>query len=214
MRVGLIGPVSATSGAASLRLGGLKQRAVFALLALNAGRVVPLDCFVDELWPEEPPARATLGLQSYVSRLRRELAAASATDPEVPRLLTRPPGWQLDLDPALVDVSRFENLIARARHTSGAEAVALLDEAQRLWCGEPLADLQSLSFARAEAIRLTGLWLDAQELALEAALVAGDADAAVIAGGRFVTENPYRERGWRALALGLYRTGRVASSLS
>jgi DNA-binding SARP family transcriptional activator len=80
MRVVLLGPVSAESGAGPLRLGGLKQRAVFALLALNARRVVPLDRFVDELWPQEPPARATLSLQSYVSRLRRVLATAAATD--------------------------------------------------------------------------------------------------------------------------------------
>jgi DNA-binding SARP family transcriptional activator len=62
MRVALLGPVSADSGAESRRLGGLKQRAVFGLLALNARRVVPLDRSVDELWPENPPARATLSL--------------------------------------------------------------------------------------------------------------------------------------------------------
>ena len=110
MRVSLLGPVSAESGGAELGLGGLKQRAVFALLALNAPRVVSLDRLVDELWPREPPSRATLGLQSYVSRLRRVLAAAADADPEVPRLVTRPPGWLLDLDPALVDVTRFEQL--------------------------------------------------------------------------------------------------------
>lgn len=128
MRVVLLGPVSAESGGDPLRLGGLKQRAVFALLALNARRVVPLDRFVDELWPEEPPSRATLGLQSYVSRLRRVLSAAD--DPEAPRLLTRPPGWLLDLDPALVDVVRFEELLALARGAPDprsllAEALAL-----------------------------------------------------------------------------------------
>jgi hypothetical protein len=59
---------------AELTLGGLKQRAVFALMALNAGRVVALDRLVDELWEGEPPSRATLGLQSYMARLRRSLA--------------------------------------------------------------------------------------------------------------------------------------------
>jgi hypothetical protein len=70
------------------------------------------------------------------------LAAAAATDPDVPRLLTCPPGWLLDLDPALVDVPRFENLVARARQASGVAAAALLTEAIGLWRGEPLADLQ------------------------------------------------------------------------
>ena len=49
MRVTLLGPVSADSGGTELGLGGMKQRAVFALLALNAGRVMSLDRLVDEL---------------------------------------------------------------------------------------------------------------------------------------------------------------------
>ena len=56
MKVRLLGPVSATSDGTDLSLGGLKQRAVFALLALIAGRVVPLDRLVDELWRDEPPS--------------------------------------------------------------------------------------------------------------------------------------------------------------
>ncbi len=214
MRVALLGPVSAKSGGTELGLGGLKQRAVFALLALHAGRVVSLDRLVDELWPEEPPSRATLGLQSYVSRLRRVLAAAAAADPDVPPLVTRPPGWVLDLDPELVDITRFEDLLARARQACGADAAGLLREALGLWRGEPLADLQSVPFARAEAARLTELRLAAEESLLEAALAAGDAGAAVVEGGRFVAANPFRERGWRAVALGLYRTGRQSEALA
>ncbi len=211
MRVSLLGPVSAESGGTEFRLGGLKQRAVFALLALNAGRVVSLDRLVDELWPLEPPSRATLSLQSYVSRLRRVLADA---DPDAPRLLTRPPGWSLDLDPGLVDVTRFEDLLARARQACGADAAGLLRAALALWRGEPLADLQSVPFARAEAARLTELRLAAEESLLEAALEAGDAEAAVVEGGRFVAANPFRERGWQAVALGLYRTGRQSEALA
>ncbi len=214
MRVSLLGPVSADSAGTELGLGGMKQRAVFALLALNAGHVVSLDRLVDELWPEEPPSRATLGLQSYVSRLRRVLAAAADADPDVPRLVTRPPGWVLDLDPGLVDVARFEGLLARARQASGADAAGLLGEALGLWRGEPLADLQSVPFARAEAVRLSELRLAAQELLVEATLAAGDAEAAAVEGGRFVAANPLRERGWRAMALALYRTGRQSEALA
>src|SRR3954468_15703151 len=106
MRVALLGPVSAEFGGTELGLGGLKQRAVFALLALNAGRVVSLDRLVDELWPEEPPSRATLTLQSYVSRLRRVLAGVD-THGDGPRILSRPPGWVLTLSPQEVDVAQF-----------------------------------------------------------------------------------------------------------
>src|SRR5829696_4801849 len=146
MRVTLLGPVAAAAGGMELTLGGLKQRAVFALLALNTGRVVPLDRLVDELWADEPPARATLSLQSYVARLRHILSAASAEEADPPRILTRPPGWLLTLDPEQVDVTRFEGLVSLARGPlvkggadGAAQAGRLLEQALELWTGEPLA---------------------------------------------------------------------------
>ena len=41
---------------------GRKQRAVFALLALQVNTSVALDRLVDEFWRDEPPAQATLSL--------------------------------------------------------------------------------------------------------------------------------------------------------
>lgn len=70
----VLGPVEAVSDTAGLvDLGGLKQRAVLALLIVSAGRVVSLERVVSELWDEDPPARAISSLQAYVSRLRRLL---------------------------------------------------------------------------------------------------------------------------------------------
>src|SRR3954454_13035868 len=99
MRVRLLGPGSADTAGVRLGVGSRKQRAVFALLALQVNSPVALDRLVDELWHDEPPARATLSLQSYISRLRRTIADAQEEDePEdrsAPRILTRPPGWAL-----------------------------------------------------------------------------------------------------------------------
>src|SRR3954447_13459286 len=152
------------SGGVELALGGTKQRAVFALMALNAGRVVPLDRLVDELWSDEPPSRATLSLQSYVARLRGVLAGVSPVDREAPRILTRPPGWVLTLDPEQVDVTRFEALISAAPRsleegdmTGVAAGGRLLEEALALCVGAPLAGLEAMRFAREEAARLTAL---------------------------------------------------------
>src|SRR3954453_1066145 len=115
MRATLLGPVLARVGDTELSLGGFKQRAVFALLALHAGHVVPLDRLVEELWSGEPPARATLTLQSYVSRLRRVLANAGEGGGQVPAIQSRPPGWLLTLAPENVDVTRFASLVGHAR---------------------------------------------------------------------------------------------------
>ena len=70
-----------------LALGGRKQRAVLALLILNANRVVSRDRLVDELWGEEPPATAAATVQVNVSRLRKVLPANV--------LETRSPGYVL-----------------------------------------------------------------------------------------------------------------------
>jgi DNA-binding SARP family transcriptional activator len=83
-------------------LGGVRQRAVLAVLALNAGQVVSTDRLVDELWGESPPARAVHTVQVFVSRLRTQLAAASE------RLVTRPPGYVLELGADEIDALRCE----------------------------------------------------------------------------------------------------------
>ena len=207
MRVTLLGPVSAECDGTDLSLGGSKQRAVFALLALNAGRVVPLDRLVDELWRDEPPSRATLSLQSYISRLRRVLGAAAP-------IVTRPPGWTLDLDPDEVDVTRFVALVSRARTLPSAEAIPVLRDALDLWRGEALADLRALSFARDEATRLAELRLSATGMLLDAMLAVGEADAVVAEARRFVTAHPFHEHGWQTLMLALYRTGRQSDAVA
>jgi DNA-binding SARP family transcriptional activator len=58
---------------AAVRLGPPKQRAVLALLAMHADRVVPTDLIVDALWGDTPPANPLGSLQVYVSHLRRLL---------------------------------------------------------------------------------------------------------------------------------------------
>ena len=43
------------------------------MLLAAGGRVVTAEALVDILWGEDPPASAPGTLQSYISRLRREL---------------------------------------------------------------------------------------------------------------------------------------------
>ena len=220
MRVTLLGLVAAVAGGKDLALGGLKQRAVFALLALNAGRVVPLDRLVDELWADEPPSRATLSLQSYVARLRHVLAAVPE-GADAPQILTRPPGWLLTLDPVQVDVTRFEGSVSEGRRmlvsggaVGAAPATRLLEQALELWTGDPLAGLEPVRFAREEAARLNELRLDATELLLQAQLALGETDSVAERARQFVLAHPFRERGWCALMLALYRCGRQSEALS
>src|SRR3954452_16083008 len=98
----VLGPLEVREGDRPLPLGGAKQRALLALLILNANRVVSRGRLIDELWGEDPPDTAVTSVQVYVSRLRKLLPDAS--------LVTRPPGYVLEAEPEGVDLLRFERL--------------------------------------------------------------------------------------------------------
>ncbi len=68
--LGILGPVRAVRAGRDVALGGPKQRAVLALLLIDAGRVVPAEYLAEVLWRGFPPPQAGKTLRSYVSRLR------------------------------------------------------------------------------------------------------------------------------------------------
>jgi Transcriptional regulatory protein, C terminal len=70
---GILGPLEVREGGRALDLGGPKQRALLAILLLNANRVVSRDGLIDALWDEEPTATAPKAVQVYVSQLRKLL---------------------------------------------------------------------------------------------------------------------------------------------
>jgi DNA-binding SARP family transcriptional activator len=48
----ILGPLEVSANGERLELGGPKQRALLAMLLLNAGEVVSSDRLVEALWPE------------------------------------------------------------------------------------------------------------------------------------------------------------------
>ena len=57
MEFRILGPLEVTEDGREIRLGGVKQRALLALLLLNPNRVVSRDRLIDELWETDPPDR-------------------------------------------------------------------------------------------------------------------------------------------------------------
>jgi DNA-binding SARP family transcriptional activator len=165
-----LGPVQAVRAGRDVPLGGPRQRALLALLALDPGRVVPAGRLVEELWRGRPPLGAAKTLRSYVSRLRSALA------PEV-ALLPRGGGYVLSAGPGLLDVARFERLVAEGRAALvGGEAVPAgnrFREALGLWRGPALADVADVEPLAREGARLEELRLAAVEGRLEADLAVG-----------------------------------------
>src|SRR6186997_643106 len=105
----ILGPLEASGEDGPIALGGPRQRALLAALLLRAGRVVPTEQLVDELYAE-PPKTATTSVQNAVVALRKVLG------PDV--LVTRPPGYVLSVSPEQIDARRFEQLLADARAVS------------------------------------------------------------------------------------------------
>ena len=209
MQVRILGPFQLEDGGRQITVGGVRQRAVFADLVLNANEVVPSEQLLVELWGEDSPPSAANALQAAISRLRRVLPAG--------RLTTTARGYMLRLFPAELDVAQFEQLIFEGRDAlaagTAAEAVQLLDQAMTLWRGPPLTDFRYEPFAQAEIARLEELRLACLEERNEANLAVGSAGALTAELGRMVTDHPLRERLRGQLMLALYRSGRQADAL-
>jgi predicted ATPase/DNA-binding SARP family transcriptional activator len=211
MEVQLLGPTLVLVGGQTLVLASGRERAVLTALALRPGGVVSPDRLQVALWGDEPPSSARKAIQMYVSSLRRALP------PDTIR--TAPGGYALAVEPAAVDVTRFEDLVRRGRARAGdgapgrAEALALFEAAGRLWRGRPLADLADHPDAEGEIRRLEELRCGLEEDLADLRLAEGQHHALIGELEAAVGAEPLRERRWAQLMLALYRSGRQADAL-
>jgi predicted ATPase/DNA-binding SARP family transcriptional activator len=182
-------------------------------LIAAAGQPVTDDRLVDVVWGADAPADASAALRVYVSRLRHALG-----DRHRDLLERTRSGYVLRLAPDGTDTARFIQAVERGRlllaDGNALSAVRVLGDALGLWRGEAFADLPDADLTEGLRARLA----ESRGLALEeraaARLAMGDPAQAVIELSAAAAGNPYRERLWALLALGLYRGGRQADSLA
>jgi DNA-binding SARP family transcriptional activator len=201
----ILGPLEVEVDGAQLSLGGQKQRALLALLLIHAREVLSTDRLVDELWGEHPPRTATTSLQNFVAQLRKVLP------PDV--LVTRQPGYVLQVGADQIDAGRFERLLGEARGQSAEQRAQLLREGLALWRGPPLADFAFERFAKTETRRLEELRVELLEERIDAELELGGGRELVAELEGLVAEYPLRERLRGQLMLALYRSDRQADAL-
>ena len=65
VQIRILGPLEASVDDEPVALGGAKQRAVLAMLGLEANRTVSADRLIEGLWGEEPPVSAAETLEIY-----------------------------------------------------------------------------------------------------------------------------------------------------
>jgi DNA-binding SARP family transcriptional activator/tetratricopeptide (TPR) repeat protein len=213
----VLGPLEVLDDDEALALGGAKQRALLAILLLNANEVVSSDRLIDELWGAEPPKTAAKSLQVLVSQLRKVLDPDRASGESGRVLVTRSPGYLLPVEPGQLDLERFQRLASEGRKALAAadpeRAARTLREALGLWRGPLLADLAYADFAQREASHLEELRLAALEDRIQADLDCGHHAAVIGDLERLVVAEPLRERPRAQLMLALYRSGRQAQAL-
>jgi DNA-binding SARP family transcriptional activator len=208
MEFRLLGPLEVRHDEHILKLGGPRQQAVLAALALSTNRVVSIGHLTQAVW-ERAPASPASNLRTYVLGLRRRLRAGGE---RIQRLLTRPPGYLLRAEAGEVDVLLFDQLADRGSRAlaTGAlpEATACLRYALALWRGEPCEGLPLGAELRAETVRLQERRLIVVERYVDAQLAAGEPGEAIGELRPLVVRHPLRESLWRQLILALYRAGR------
>jgi DNA-binding SARP family transcriptional activator len=201
----ILGPLEVRDGDASIALGGPRQRALLVALLLRAGRVVPTEQLVDELYGDDPPKAAKTSVQNAVVALRKVLGAET--------LVTRAPGYVLQVEREQVDAHLFEKLLADARRASPAERRGLLQRALSLWRGPALAEFAFEEWAQAETRRLGELWLVATEERIATEVELGHPAEVVPELESLAREHPLRERLWELLMVALAAAGRAAEAL-
>jgi DNA-binding SARP family transcriptional activator/Tfp pilus assembly protein PilF len=211
MEFGVLGPVEVWLDGQPAAAGHARQRAVLAVLLLDAGRVVPLEVLIDRVWGNHPPRSVRNVVYGYVGRLKALLA--STGDPGG-TLSRRPGGYLLQAGPDQVDVFRFRRLVAEAAAAAGDDerAGAALGEAVALWRGPALGGLDSpwLNAMRATLeLERSGAAAGLNDIRLrrgEHGALAGELAAQTAAA-------PADERLTGQLMLALYRCGRQAEAL-
>lgn len=166
LRVRILGHLEVRRGDRLLALGGHRQQAVLACLAVSRAAGVPTERLADALWGEAVPPAFLPTLQTYVYHLREILEPDRAKGAPARVLVTTSSGYRLDVPDDSIDARQFERLVAagqRAAPDDPASASRLLGEGLALWRDDVLPEFLDLDPVTREAARLGELRQSASE---------------------------------------------------
>ena len=103
MELCVLGRIAVVVDGAELVLGATREAALLADLVVHAGQVVSAGRLIDDIWRGEPPPGAAATLQTYVKNLRRMLEPHRAAGRPSDVLVSRRPGYLLQIEPQALD---------------------------------------------------------------------------------------------------------------
>jgi DNA-binding SARP family transcriptional activator len=209
----VLGGLHARCGADVLTISAAKHRILLAALLMSANHVVSGEDLAQMIWDGAPPPSVLATTRGYVMRLRHRLGPVVGS-----RILTRSPGYLIQLADNELDLLQFSDLYRQAgiamRRGAWETASTLLRDAISLWRGPALEDVPSDALRREHVPPLEEMRLQALDWRIDADLNL-DRNAEIIPElQNLAVKYPLRERFHAHLMLALYRCGRQAESLA
>jgi DNA-binding SARP family transcriptional activator len=212
VRFRVLGSVGASVNGAPLTVGASRQRALLALLLLDANRRVHPHVLIEGIWGEAVPEHPDAALQIVVSRLRKALR------PVADRLTSDPGGYRIDVADSEFDLLEARALLARAKELAALQdypgCADATEAALALWNGDALADLREVPFYDTAHRELRDLQLSIYELRNRAYLRSGRHLEVLADIETWVRAEPWRERLRAHYMVALYRAGLRVDALS
>jgi SARP family transcriptional regulator, regulator of embCAB operon len=214
VQFGVLGPLQMRIGGALVPLGTPKQRAVLAVLIINASRPVGIDTLIGAAWDQRPPHGARATLHAYISNLRR-LMSSAGIDRAI--LASTPPGYQLAIGENQYDFGRFvSEKNAGVQAAAGAQfeqASRHLSVALTQWRGPVLEDLRDFQFVEALAAALDEERILVHIAHAEAEIACGRPETVIMELEALTATHGYREPLWAQLITAYYLAGRQSDAL-
>lgn len=220
VRFTLLGPLEVRKNGIDHAPTAPKVLQLLAMLVINPGQVVHIDSIIQELWASDPPRSVRKTMHIYVHHLRRSLDQNGIypdTDADS-ILVTKAPGYLLQIGRNQVDVTEFRNLRDRGREllqrhefTAAAQSLrASLD----MWAGPPMANVRCGPVLSGYAVDLLEQRRTAHQLKIEAE-INGGMDRELIGELRALVEaNPLDEGLTGQLIRVLGRSGRRSDAMA
>ncbi len=215
MRFEVLGPLQVIAGDSDEPdvVSAARLRSLLAVLLWRAGQPVPVDELAELVWDGAPPGGAAEATRALVMRLRRRLDKRAAA-----RIVTRAPGYAIEVSGDELDALRFEALTrlagAAVRDGRWAQAARIAADALGLWRGVPLTDIPSQLLRDRWVPHLEELRMQALGWRIEADLHEGRHEQLIPELADLIARYPLRERFHGQLMLSLYLCGRQAEALA
>ncbi|HEX6221153.1 MAG TPA: alpha/beta fold hydrolase [Acidimicrobiia bacterium] len=175
-----------------------RQAAALALLLSAHPDGVSRDRLIDQIWGDDLPLDPEASLHSVISRLRSVVGDDLATTPSGYRMKARS-----------IDSAAYEAAVAKARTDASLDA---MEEASRLWSGDPYRGVDDIADVRIEIERLSRIrrWAnrDRMELMIEDGHPAAADELATM-----VSADPFDEETLGLYMRALYDSGRKPAAL-